>query len=107
MAMKLLPQDAADVPYPKSGDPRENACRDNDPEEIPQPLHERPARELIREKTPRKRRRADKASQESDVSGEILDGGAPELVELGKNRSPWKGFRTLNLAAFRHLACSM
>ena len=91
MTMKLLPQNAANVSDSKSGDSPENTRRDNDPEEIPQPTDERPARELIREKTPRERCRADETSQESDVGREILDGRAPELVELRKNCSPLDG----------------
>ncbi len=85
MSVNLFPQNACDVSDAEAGDSCENPGCDDDTEEIPQPAHERSARELIRKKVPCERRCADEAGEKPDVRGEILDGRPSKLVILGEN----------------------
>ena len=85
MAMKLLPQHPTDETDAEARDSAEDSRRDHNPEEIPEAANERPAVELGREKSPRKRRRADEPGEKSDVRGEVFYRRAAKLIELGKN----------------------
>jgi len=105
--MDLLPENSSNVAEPESCNSREYSRGNDDPEEVPEPTHECATGELIAEQVPRKRRRADEPREEPDIGGEILYGSAAELVILGENRVLWDVFLMLNLAPFRHLACSM
>ena len=107
MPMDLLPQHSSNVSQPKSCDSRKNSRGDDDPEEIPESAHERAAGELIAQQIPRKWRRANESREKPDIGCEILYGSAAELVILGENCVLWDVFLKLNLAAFRHLACSL
>ena len=88
MTVKLLPQRAADETKSEPGNSGKNTGCDDDAEEIPEAANERPALELRREQSPRKRCSSDEAGEESDISREVLYGRAAKMVELGKNRCP-------------------
>lgn len=107
MSVDLFPHHSTHIAKPKTRDSRENARRDDNSEEIPQTAHERPARELIGQEAPRQRCRTNEPGEETDVRGEVLDGRAAEMVKLGENSRPPERAQKLNLAPFRHLACSM
>lgn len=83
----LLPEPAA---YDTERETQTSAqqTRDRDErKEVPEPANEFTARELSTEKLPREGRRADEPDEERTVSGDILDGGASQLIELGLNDS--------------------
>lgn len=107
MPVDLLPENASDISEPEPGYSRKDSRSNDDPKEIPETAYECPAGELIAQQTPRKRRRADKSREEPDVGREILYRSAAELVILGENCVLWDVFLKLNLAPFRHLACSL
>ena len=86
MPVKLFPQQTADETESETSDSRENPRCYDDAEEIPQTADKRPAFELRREQSPRKRRRAYESGEKSDVCGEVFYRRAAKLVELGKNR---------------------
>ena len=107
MPVDLFPEHTPDKSKTESRDPRENSCRNDDREEIPEAAHERPARELIGQEAPCKWCRSDEPRKEADVGGEILYSSATKLVILGENCVLWDVFLMLNLSPFRHLACSL
>ena len=72
MTMELLPQRPADEAEPESCDSAEDSRRGHDSEEIPETPDKCPALQLRREQSPCKRRRADEAGQEPDVSGKVF-----------------------------------
>ena len=84
--VELLPQQSADETKSEPCNSREDSCSNDDPEEIPETAHKRPAVEVRREQPPREGSRADESGEKSDVRGEIFYRRAAKVVELGKNR---------------------
>ena len=107
MSVELFPQQSAYVAQSEAGCACKDSGCDDDPEEIPQTAHERAACELIGQQAPGEGRCANESGEEPYIGGKVLYGRAAELVELGENRLPRRCLLMLNLAAFRHLACSM
>ena len=60
---------------------------DDESEEVPESANKIVPLDLPREIPPREWCRAEEADQEAAVGGEILDAGAAELIELGKDAS--------------------
>jgi len=104
----LLPHPAGYATEGEAADPGEQAGDCYECKEVPQSPHERTALELRGEVPPGERCRADEAEKKRTVRGDVLDGCASQLIELGLNsssRASWEGGSGARGALFPVFAC--
>lgn len=95
--MKLLPHRAAQAAEGEASYSAKESGNGNERKEVPESPNEFAALELRAEVLPGERRRADEAEQKGAVRRDVLDGGAPQLIELGLNgssRANWPCFES-------------